>query len=159
MPMQLSALSPQSPQPATLASLWLRLLAAAYDLLPLLGLWFLATVCALLLTGGGLDVQAHVGHKVLLQIVVLAFSAVYFVLSWLRGGQTIGMKPWRLRVVRADGAPLRLQHALLRFAVAVLSLLPLGAGYWWILFDRERRAWHDLAAGTLVVRMDKRAKP
>jgi uncharacterized RDD family membrane protein YckC len=154
--MQPSVLSPQpSPlQSATLAPLWLRLLAVVYDLLPLLGLWFLAAVLALAVTSGTLDVQ-HVGGKLLVQIPVLAFSAAYFVVSWLRGGQTIGMKPWRLRVIRADGSPLRAGHALLRFAVALLSLAPLGAGYWWTLIDRERRAWHDLAAGTLVVRLDK----
>lgn len=152
--MQPSALSSQ-PTMATLASLWLRLFAAVYDLLPLLGLWFLAAVLALVMTGGALDVH-RIGDKLFVQLLVLAGSAAYFVVSWLRGGQTIGMKPWRLRIVRADGAPLRTSQALLRFAVALLSLLPLGAGYWWMLFDRERRAWHDLAAGTLVVRMEKK---
>jgi uncharacterized RDD family membrane protein YckC len=152
--MQPSARSPQPSQSATLAPLGLRLLAIVYDLLPLLGLWFLAAVLALLVTGGTLDVQ-RVGGKLLVQIPVLVFSAAYFVLSWLRGGQTIGMKPWRLRVIRADGSRLHAGHALLRFAVALLSLALLGAGYWWTLIDRERRAWHDLAAGTLVVRMEK----
>ena len=150
-----SSTSPLPTQSATLAPLWLRLLAVVYDLLPLLGLWFLAAVLALLLTSGTLDVH-HVGGKLLVQIPVLGFSAAYFVLSWLRGGQTIGMKPWRLRVVRADGSRLHAGHALLRFVVALLSLAPLGAGYWWTLVDRERRGWHDLAAGTLVVRLEKR---
>ena len=71
------------------ASLWLRLLAAVYDLLPLLALWFFATVLALALTGGQLDVRRF-ADKVLVQALVLASSAAYFAISWSRGGQTIG---------------------------------------------------------------------
>ena len=141
---------------ATLASLWLRLIAGVYDLLPLLGLWFLAGVLGQLVTAGTLDVLHSLRDKLLMQALLLAFSAAYFVLSWRRGGQTIGMKPWRLRVVRADGAAIDAKQALLRFAVALVSLLPLGAGFWWALVDRERRAWHDLAAGTRVVRLEKK---
>jgi uncharacterized RDD family membrane protein YckC len=42
----------------------------------------------------------------------------------------------------------------LRFAVALLSLAPAGLGFWWALFDAQGRSWHDIAAGTLVVRME-----
>jgi uncharacterized RDD family membrane protein YckC len=138
---------------ATPAHLGWRLIAAVYDLLPLLALWFFATVLALALTGGALDVQ-RLGGKVLVQALVLLASAAYFALSWSRGGQTIGMKPWRLRVVRGDGTSPDLAHALLRFAVALVSLAALGIGFWWALFDTQRRTWHDIAAGTLMVRME-----
>lgn len=137
------------------APLGLRLLAATYDLLPLLALWFVAVVLALALTGGALDVHRWV-DKLLVQALVLALSAAYFTVSWTRGGQTIGMKPWRLRVVCSDGGPVPLRSALLRFLVALLALLPAGLGFWWALFEPQRRTWHDLAAGTRVVRFDPR---
>jgi len=73
----------------------------------------------------------------------------------MRGGQTVGMKPWRLRIVGADGGPIGFRRALLRFAVALVSLAALGLGFLWCLIDRERRAWHDIAAGTLLVRLEK----
>jgi uncharacterized RDD family membrane protein YckC len=139
---------------ATPAHLGWRLIAVVYDLLPLLALWFFATVLALALTGGALDVH-WLGDKLLVQALVLLASAAYFTLSWSRGGQTIGMKPWRLRVVRNDGAPTDLAHALLRFAVALVSLAAIGIGFWWALFDAQRRTWHDIAAGTMMVRMEK----
>jgi uncharacterized RDD family membrane protein YckC len=139
---------------ATPASLWLRLLAGLYDLLPLLGLWFVAGLLALLITGGALDPH-RLAHKLLVQALVLAFSAAYFALSWMRGGQTIGMRAWRLRVASSEGTRLSITRASLRFLVALVSLLALGAGFWWILIDPKKRAWHDLAAGTVVARIEK----
>jgi uncharacterized RDD family membrane protein YckC len=141
---------------ATPASLWLRLLAGVYDLLPLLGLWFTAAVLALLVTAGKLDTH-RLADKLLVQALIVAAAAIYFIVSWLRGGQTIGMKPWRLRVVRADGAPLVMSRALIRFGVGIVSVAALGAGFWWALIDADKRAWHDIAAGTLVVRLHKTA--
>ena len=136
------------------AGLRLRLAAVAYDLLPLIGLWFVAAMLALAVTGGALDTQTFAG-KLLVQGFALGLSAAYFVVSWTRGGQTIGMRAWKLRVVDASGASLRWSQALLRFAVALVSLAALGAGFWWALFDPQRRAWHDIAARTRVVRLPK----
>ena len=141
-----------STRSATPAPLGLRLIAAVYDLLPLLALWFVAACLALAVTGGTLDVH-RIGDKVIVQAFVLALSALYFVVSWARGGQTVGMRAWRLRVVKADGTPLDAAHASLRFGVALLSLGALGLGFVWCLIDRERRGWHDIAAKTLLVRM------
>jgi uncharacterized RDD family membrane protein YckC len=136
------------------AHLGWRLIAAIYDLFPLLALWFFATLAALALTGGALDVH-RLGHKLLVQALVLVVTAAYFIVSWLRGGQTVGMKPWRLRVVGADGGAVDLHRALLRFFVALVSLGVLGLGFFWCLVDRERRAWHDIAAGTMLMRLEK----
>ena len=143
-----------SPAAALPASLWLRLFAGAYDLLPLIGLWFVAGVLALVVTVGALDPH-RLAHKLLVQALILALSAAYFVVSWMRGGQTIGMRAWRLRVVRADGSALGLWRALLRFFVALVSLAALGMGFWWALADPQKRTWHDMAARTLMMRKRK----
>ncbi len=137
---------------ATPTPLGLRLLAGLYDLLPLLGLWFLAGLLALALTGGTLDPH-HGAHKLLVQVLVLMLTAAYFVISWTRGGQTIGMRAWRLRVVRTDGSRLSAARALLRFGIALVSLAALGAGFWWALIDPQRRTWHDLATGSVMLKM------
>ena len=143
-----------TPDPATPASLRLRLAAAVYDLLPLIGLWFVAAVLALAFTGGKLDTHTVTG-KLIVQGFSLALSAAYFVASWTHGGQTIGMRAWRLRVIDANGASPRWPQVLLRFIVALVSLAAFGAGFWWVLVDPQRRAWHDIAARTRVLRMPK----
>ncbi len=141
-------------QTGTPASLALRLLAALYDALPVLSLWFVATMLALALTGGALDVR-QLPHKILVQVLLLAFTAPYFVISWRRGGQTIGMRAWRLRIVRDDGHPLSTRQSLLRFGVSAVSLTAAGLGFWWALIDAQNRTWHDIAAGTVMVRLEK----
>ncbi|HXD83494.1 MAG TPA: RDD family protein [Rudaea sp.] len=139
---------------ATPAPLRLRLAAAVYDLLPLIGLWFVAAVLALAVTGGALDTHTFAG-KCIVQGFALALSVAYFVVSWTRGGQTIAMRAWKLRLVDASGAPLRWSQALLRFVVALVSLAALGAGFWWALFDPQRRTWQDIAARTRVLHLPK----
>ena len=135
------------------APLHLRIAALVYDLLPLAGLWMLLAALMLLAVHGDIDV-AHPppAWRHLLQLALLAASGAYFVLSWTRGGQTIGMRAWRIRVVAADGGALPWPRALLRFAVALVSFAACGLGFLWCLLDRERRAWHDLAARSTCVR-------
>lgn len=79
--------------------------------------------------------------------VMLAFHLGF----WTHGGQSLGMRAWRLRVVRCDGSPLRLRDALVRYLAAWLSALCLGLGFLWSLWDREGYAWHDRLSGTRLV--------
>jgi uncharacterized RDD family membrane protein YckC len=79
-----------------------------------------------------------------------ALIGAYAVLSWRFGGQTIGMRPWRLRVVDTEGGVPGWRSLGIRYAVASLSL---GSVLLWCLFDKQNRGLHDLAAGTLMVRV------
>jgi uncharacterized RDD family membrane protein YckC len=96
----------------------------------------------------------------------------YFLVSWVRGGQTLGMRPWRIRTTDAGGHALTWTRGLVRLAVASLPLLllmlypltslrvalyaPLVGWIVWLLpclFDRRRRALHDFVAGTEIRRL------
>ncbi|HVV97158.1 MAG TPA: RDD family protein [Rhodanobacteraceae bacterium] len=141
---------------ATPASLWQRIAAAIYDLFPLLALWMLTAGLALLLVHGTVDlVHPSLAWRIGLRLALLVVTAAYFVVSWTRGGQTIGMRAWRLRVVDVSGGALPPARALLRFVVACVSLGVFGAGFLWCLVDRERRSWHDIAARSHVARLPK----
>lgn len=84
------------------------------------------------------------------QLYLVLVTAAYFIWYWLHGGQTLPMKTWRLRLVSADGQPLQLKQACLRFAFALIGV-PLGFGILWALFDRERQFWHDRMAETRIL--------
>jgi uncharacterized RDD family membrane protein YckC len=78
-----------------------------------------------------------------LQVFVLVVLAAYFLWCWLRGGQTLAMRAWRIRLV--DVTP---RKAVLRFLVA-LAVLPLSI--LWALVDRDRQFLHDRLAGTRLI--------
>ena len=72
---------------------------------------------------------------------------------WARGGQTPGLRAIGLRVVRdGDGGRVAGWQAVVRMAGYVVSILVFCVGLAWILFDEQQRGWHDLLAGTVVVR-------
>ncbi|HEX5693277.1 MAG TPA: RDD family protein [Arenimonas sp.] len=145
--------SPAGAPRARPAHLGWRLFALVYDFFPALALWIAASALMLLARGGEPVVPGSLLSW--LELAVLwAVTGAYVVPSWRRGGQTLGMRPWRLKVVGADGSRPALRALVLRYAVATVSLLALGLGYLWCLVDRERRGWHDIASGTLLVRLD-----
>ena len=80
-----------------------------------------------------------------LQLFIGMVFAAYFLWCWLRGGQTLAMKAWHIRVV--DVVP---TSALLRLALAAI-LVPTGISIVWSLFDRDRQFLHDRLAGTRLV--------
>src|SRR5205085_11430740 len=95
--------------------------------------------------------STHGWRRHVLQGWVLLVAGAYFAWFWTRGGQTLPMKTWRLRVVRHDGAPVNLGRAIHRYLIAVLGFLALGLGFWWALLDRDRQFLHDRLAGTAMV--------
>jgi uncharacterized RDD family membrane protein YckC len=137
---------PESTRPRALVG-W-RLLALAYDSLPVLALWFVVAAGFTAVHGDAI----RGGWLGLLEFAVLwAVAGVYATLSWRRGGQTIGMRAWRLRVAAAGGTP-SWPALWLRYCVGGASLLLGGLGFWWAWIDRERLTWHDRLSKTRMVR-------
>ena len=92
------------------------------------------------------------GFLVILLIGVL-IGFLYFPFFWARGGQTLGMKPFGLRVISdRDGGLIGWGSALLRLVGLWVAGAVFWLGYIWIFIDKRRRGWQDLIAGTIVVR-------
>ena len=133
-----------------------RLAAMFYDSLLLLAILMIATAAFLPLTGGeAITPTGNPALEYLYRLVLLALVVLFFGTFWTRRGQTLGMASWRLRVERVDGSLLTWGDTVMRLGAALLSWLPLGLGYLWILIDRDRRAWHDRLTGTRVVVLPK----
>lgn len=76
----------------------------------------------------------------------------YFVWSWRRGGQTLAMKTWHLKLEDAIyGGQIPLDRAWLRYCLSWPSLLFFGVGLFWVYFDRDGQFLHDRLAGTKIV--------
>ena len=127
-----------------LAGLLPRFASLGYEALLLTPVLFIAAYLFLALTQA---VRTPMLHAVF-QLWLLGVLAIYFVYCWRRGGQTLAMKTWRIRVARKDGSALSTREALARFLLALWSLSLFGAGFWWGLVDRERQFLHDRLVGS-----------
>ena len=130
-----------------------RLLALTYDFFPLLALWFVTAGVFTFLHGDAV----RGGWLGAIEFVALwVVAGLYATVSWRRGGQTIGMRSWRMRVIAAvGGGTVPWRQLWLRYTVGSASLLLAGAGFWWAWFDRDRLTWHDRASGTRLIRSEK----
>lgn len=117
-----------------------------YECILLVAILFVAGYLFVALTQGA----ATPVVKGIFQAYLSGVIAAYFIWFWLHGGQTLAMKTWRLRLVGADGQPVTLKQAVLRFVFALPSVL-LGIGILWAMFDLERQFLHDRLAGTKIV--------
>jgi uncharacterized RDD family membrane protein YckC len=128
-----------------------RLVSLIYEALLLAAVLLAAGLIFTLLFG-----DARTGPlRYLLQAYLATVSGVYFAWQWQQGGQTLPMKTWKMRVEMADGAPLTLRIAAIRYVLALAGLLCLGLGFLWALADRDRQFLHDRLAGTRIVMSDK----
>jgi uncharacterized RDD family membrane protein YckC len=135
-----------------------RLAAAVYDTLLVTALVFVVSAVAL-----GVQVKLNPAagdvlepHLTLLLIAVTTLG--FFCFFWSRGGQTLGMQAWRIKLVDSAGRAPAPGRALLRVLAALLSAACLGLGYLWCLIDRRGRYWHDYLSGTELVLLPKREK-
>jgi len=138
-------------QPFPTSGLLRRLAAGLYDGLLVIALLVIPTLLAMALRGG----EPIPPGNLLFQALLLLTAGAFFTWFWSHGGQTLGMRAWRLRVEQQSGAPLSLGIALLRFVISLVSVAAFGLGLLWILFDADKLAWHDRATGTRVVVLPK----
>ena len=137
-----------------------RVLSLVYDFFPAFALWMvLGAIFAVAYTLAGHDKRENIAPfsalQLLLWLCCWVVTGFYAVVSWGRGGQTLGMRPWRLKVVSTDALPPSSRALWIRYAMGTLSLLLGGLGFWWAWFDRDKLTWHDRASGTRMVRLPK----
>jgi len=123
-----------------------RMAAVVYDLLLLLGIFFLATALLLPFNSG----QAFTSRQIFYPLYLLAVSFVFYGWFWTHGGQTLGLRAWKMRVLTFDKKPITWLQALLRFSTAILSWCVFCLGYLWIIVDKNHRGWHDHLSKTAV---------
>ncbi|MGB0495938.1 MAG: RDD family protein [Kangiellaceae bacterium] len=148
----------QSATQVTLASFWKRLFAWIYDLLGALGIFVLALAVGqtfiYLVTLPWFsefnDVALATSTNILWAAYLFGTVQFYYVWCWVKGGQTVGMKTWRLQVYKANGELLSYKEAYLR------SFLSFGGiSSMWALIDKEKRGLQDLLVDSRVVELPK----
>ena len=182
----------EQPDVPVRAGWWRRFFAWLYEILLLVPVLMLAGIPSLAVQaalqawwlGGAVDgvIDTPLAHALnFIWLVVISF--IYFSWCWRRGGQTLAMKTWRVRIARWDDTRVSWRAAAVRFAVAFVCWMPLlplwmlarrepewipyawfSLGlfvlpFCWAVADRDKQLLHDRLAGTRLLFAPKRAKP
>ncbi|PCJ47345.1 MAG: hypothetical protein COA74_08500 [Gammaproteobacteria bacterium] len=133
-----------------------RLAALTYDSLVITALLFLSTGLVMLVVVVFMDETAITEQNILVEnplyfIWLMLTWFYYYDWCWRRGGQTLGMKAWRLQLVALDGGIISHKNALIRFASGLLGLANL------TVLLHVSRGWHDILSHSNVMVIDKSA--
>lgn len=126
--------------------LFRRLAAIVYDAFLLVAVLFVATAAILPFHAG----VAFTSENFLYPVYLTGVSFIFFGWFWTHGGQTLGMRAWKIKILTVDRHPINWCQAAWRFFSAILSWVFVGLGFWWILFDKRKRGWHDHVSKTAV---------
>ena len=126
-----------------------RLLAIiVYDSAIVVSLWMLATMLAMLAGFGGRTAM----KDPLFTVYLITIWYFYLATCWHKGGMTVGMRAWRVRIEDENGNRPGWRKSMIRFLASLLSASAAGIGFLWVLGDSHNRSWHDILSRTRLVR-------
>ena len=129
-----------------------RLLAFLADIAAAWGIFLLVVngvqAAIRLLAGSSWTIFSHRGVGL---AAIIAWGFLYFSYQWALSGRTIGMAILGARVVTAEGHSISTRAAVIRTLVLPFSIVLLLLGLVGIVLRADRRTFHDLSAGTVVV--------
>lgn len=172
----------ETPMPhPTYPSPFKRLLVSVYDGLLILAILFIATALTLPFTGG----KAVSGNNFLMPVYLLSVIYLFYGWFWTHGGQTLGMRAWKLQLVPVplEDNAVTWKQSLIRFLTALpawslfllgflLWMLPakieisdwlknvpewllLLSGFIWLISDNRPGNWRDKLSQTEIKFIDK----
>jgi uncharacterized RDD family membrane protein YckC len=127
--------------------LFKRIMAFVYELLILIAIWMLVTWLFVRVFGDATQSP----KRFVLQMVLWWVTGMYFVICWVKTGQTLAMQVWRMKVVNQEGQLLSLQQAITRYMLATVLMLAFGLDFIYMLLNKKRLFLHDHFLNTRFV--------
>lgn len=123
--------------------------------LPRAGFWlrFLGTLIDAVLVGMIGKLLELRGHY------LIGVWTLYHIAMWSFKGATIGGMVVGARIVRIDGSPVDFSVAVVRSLASFLSAAAFMLGFFWAGWHPQKQSWHDIIAGTLVVKTSRSVQP
>jgi uncharacterized RDD family membrane protein YckC len=157
---------PEESNLITKAPLIRRLVAMLYDTLICAALMLVTTGIYMAISSSIIGAENYdkmlesgaTSSDTLLSSILFVTLYGFFGYFWTRTGQTLGMQVWHLRIQNKNSVSISWLQALLRFMMAIISLLCFGLGFLWMLIDKEGMTWHDRFSESVVVRIPKKAR-
>jgi len=136
------------------AGIFRRLFAIFYDCFLLVAIFFIVSMIATVLNDGKAIEPGDALYPIFV-VLIFGLSYLYFCWFWIHGGQSLGMKTWRVQLQNNDqGASdhgIGWKTASIRFFSAIFSWGVFGLGFVWAVFDKKNRCWHDLSSKTVLI--------
>ena len=144
------------------AGLFRRLFAIFYDSFLLLAILFIVSAIATALNDGKAVEPGDALYPIFV-ILIFSLSYLYFAWFWIHGGQSLGMKTWRIQLQSGDpennsNEQIDWKTAAIRFFSAIISWGVFGLGFLWAFFDKKNRCWHDLISKTVLIDLRNKIK-
>lgn len=140
-----------TPSPSLPAiGLFRRLMAICYDIFLLMAIIFLATAIVNAVNGGE-AIDHSPAYRIFLSLYLGIIIFFYFGWFWTHGGQTLGMKTWRIQLINNQTKVISWRQVAIREITASLSWALFGLGFIWSIFDKQKRSWHDMTSNTTLI--------
>lgn len=120
------------------ATLLKRLFSCVYESLVCIAIAMLVTLVFIGLFG---DATTGIKH-LLLQGTLWLVIGVYFVQSWVKSGQTVAMRAWKLKLANQNQQAIEYPKAIARYCLATVLMLS-GISIVWALFHKDKLFLHD----------------
>ena len=129
-------------------SIWRRLASILYD--------FLLVVAVLIIMSipfFSFDLQENNLLKITIQIYYYLITQYFFVWFWVHNQGTLGMKTWKIKIICYNNNRLSYKQAIIRFNVAIFSLLFFGLGFLISFFRKDKKCFHDIISKTALIKL------
>ena len=125
--------------------------ATFYDLILLIAVLLLATAIFHTLNYGNVSILSSL---IVFRLYLLCVSFLFYGWFWTHGGQTLGLRAWKLRLVNDEQTDINWKQALIRYIAACISWLCFGLGILWRLWQKEGKTWQDLSSKSSIIHIE-----
>ena len=129
-------------------SIWRRLASILYDFLLVLAVLIIMSIPFF-----SFDLQENNLLKITIQIYYYFITQYFFVWFWVHNQGTLGMKTWKIKIICYNNNRLSYKQAIIRFNVAIFSLLFFGLGFLISFFRKDKKCFHDIISKTALIKL------
>lgn len=129
-------------------SIWRRIASIIYD-----ALLVLAILIVMSIPFFSFNVEENNLLKITMQVYFYFIIQYFFVWFWVNNEGTLGMKTWKIKIVCDNGEKISYKKAIIRFNIAIISILFFGLGFLISFFRKDKKCLHDIISKTSLSRL------
>jgi uncharacterized RDD family membrane protein YckC len=129
-------------------SIWRRIASIIYD-----ALLVLAILIVMSIPFFSFNVEENNLLKITMQVYFYFIIQYFFVWFWVNNEGTLGMKTWKIKISCDNGEKISYKKAIIRFNIAIISILFFGLGFLISLFRKDKKCLHDIISKTSLSKL------